>query len=75
MTAGILILISLWLIICFLCYKAGFFYGLKKRPETPSKPTPVPLSAEQERQIERLAREMRNFWSYDGSSNQEDFDA
>ena len=74
MIITILILLTLWLMICAVCGFIGFFIGVKKIPESKPKPPPEPLTEEQERQVKRLAREIDNFYRYDGTK-QDDFNA
>ena len=74
MIVDILILISLWLMICVVCAFIGFFVGFKKRPKAEAKPPPEPLTEEQRRQAERFANEIKNFYGYDGTQ-QDDFNA
>ena len=63
----ILILLSLWLIACAVCFAVGFFVGIKHK--NISKPTkaPEPVSEQKIREAEKIARELENFYSYDGS--------
>lgn len=75
MIVDILILITLWLIACAVCFAIGFFVGLRKRPKQISKPPPEPLTEEQERKIKKMEKEIENFWAYDGTEQSKDFNA
>ena len=75
MITDILILITLWLIVCVLCFLSGFLIGHRQSRKEQPKISPAPLTEEQERKIEKLKRETENFWNYDGSGKQDDFNA
>ena len=57
-------------LLCFISFAGGFYFGLSKKPKAEPKKEPEPLTKEQERAIEKLQREINNFNSYDGSSQE-----
>jgi len=61
---SILILITLWLVICFCSFVLGLHFGrkTKKQPET------VELTEYEKRALEKEKRELKNFWTYNGES-------
>ncbi len=72
MIVEILILITLWLIACAGCAVIGFFVGVNNGKTKEVKRPPEPITQEQERLAEKIARETKNFYSYDGTK-QTDF--
>lgn len=63
MTVLILILLTLWLIVCALCVAVGFFIGRGyKRRVKPPEPT-----EKQIREAKRAEKELNNMLFYDGS--------
>lgn len=72
MIVQILLLLTLWLIVCAVCFVVGFFVGIKNKPKEAPKTPPAPLTEEQERQIEKAQRELRNFWAYNGTNQNEE---
>lgn len=63
MTVLILILLTLWLIVCALCAAVGFFIGRGyKRRVKPPEPT-----EKQIREAKRAEKELNNMLFYDGS--------
>lgn len=62
MTVLILILLTLWLIVCALCVAVGFFIGRGyKRRVKPPEPT-----EKQIREAKRAEKELNNMLFYDG---------
>ena len=66
----ILILLTLWLIACAVCFAVGFSFGLKGCKPKENKKPPDELTEEQKLAIEKAKRETENFWNYTGD-NQE----
>ena len=65
------ILFSIILLLCIISYVSGFYVGCNNnKPKTELKKEPEPLTEEQERAIEKRQREINNFNSYDGSSQE-----
>lgn len=65
------ILFCFILLLCFLAFFTGFFAGVKNKPKEVPKTPPAPLTEEQEWQIEKAQRELRNFWAYNGTKQDE----
>ena len=62
MTVLILILLTLWLIVCALCAAVGYFIGQGKRKRVkPPEPT-----EKQIREAKRAEKELNNMLFYDG---------
>lgn len=59
---SVLILITLWLTLCFIAFYIGFRIGknFKKQPEA------VELTEYEKRALEKEKRELKNFWTYNG---------
>lgn len=62
------ILFCFILLLCLIFGAVGFLIGFKKRPKPEPKSEPVPLTEEQERQIEKRKRQEENFWNYNGDN-------
>ena len=63
----ILILLTVWLIACALCAVVGFFVGIKHKDISKPQKAPEPVSEQKIREAEKIARELENFYSYDGT--------
>lgn len=57
-----LILMSIWMGLCFLCICTGIMLGLKRQKEH----TTEQISAEEKRKREKAEREFQNFLTYNG---------
>ncbi len=64
------ILFCFILLLCGVCFAAGFLIGYKKKEAEKPKTEQKPLTEEQKRQVERQRRHEENFWNYNGD-NQE----
>ena len=63
----ILILLTVWLIACAVCTVVGFFIGYKHKDIIKPKKAIEPISELKVKEAEKIARELENFYSYDGS--------
>ena len=63
----ILILLTLWLIACAVCFAVGFFIAWKYKNVIKPKKALEPISEIKVKEAEKIARELENFYSYDGS--------
>lgn len=68
----ILILLTIWLIACAVCFAIGFFVALKYKDMSKAKKPTEPITEQQIREAEKIARELDNFYRYDGTK-QNDF--
>lgn len=59
----ILILLTLWLVLCFCAFLSGFYLGKRNK-----KQTTVELTEYEKRALEKEKRELKNFWTYNGES-------
>jgi len=66
----ILILLTLWLIACAVCYAVGFFIGFKVNKPADIKKPLEELTEEQKLAVEKAKRETENFWNYTGDSQE-----
>lgn len=53
-----------------ICFGAGFLVGYKKKEAEKPKIEPIPLTEEQQRQLDQQKRHEKNFWGYDGTSQE-----
>ena len=70
----ILILLSIWLIACAVCFAIGFFVAYKYKDINKTKKSAEPITEQQIKEAEKIARELDNFYRYDGTK-QDDFNA
>ena len=69
-----LILLSIWLIACAVCFAIGFFVACKYKDINKTKKSAEPITEQQIKEAEKIARELDNFYRYDGTK-QDDFNA
>ena len=63
------ILVMLWLVSCAGCMAAGFFFGYRyKHPRPTALQEP---NKEEQKRLDKETREMENFFSYDGSEQED----
>lgn len=61
----VLILLTLWAVICAGCFGLGFYIGKRCKPQTPPRAAPEPTE-EQKRNAEKRKIETNNMLTFNG---------
>lgn len=60
----VLILMTLWLTLCFSAFSLGYYLGKKTKKQAEA----VELTEYEKRALEKEKRELKNFWTYNGEA-------
>ena len=66
----VLILLTLWIVICAGCFGLGFYIGKIYKPQTQPRAAPMPTE-EQKRNAEKQKIETNNMLTYNGDEQPE----